>query len=171
MDLVERSPADFDVLFASQYPTVVRTLRYVVGDRAVAEEIAQDAFVQLFRHWAKVSRYDRPDLWVRTVALRAAVRERRRGWRRTAEEAGQARSRPEPEPPDLDRRLDVLSALTRLTARQRAVVALFYFEDRPMEEIASVLECSESSAWSHLSAARRRLSTLLAPEVTDVDRP
>ena len=48
---------------------------------ARAEEITQDAFVELLRHWRTVAAYDRPDLWLRRVAIRKAQRERRRGWR------------------------------------------------------------------------------------------
>ena len=52
----------FDDFFRVEYPGVVRAMRYVVRDRAVAEELAQGAFVSLLRHWDKVSRYERPDL-------------------------------------------------------------------------------------------------------------
>ena len=113
---VERAPGeDFDTVFASQFPVLVRTLGYVGHEKAVAEELAQDAFVQLYRHWAKVSAYDRPDLWVRTVALRAATRARRRRWQIIEREKSVGRRRVEVADLDVDRRLDVLRAVGRLT--------------------------------------------------------
>jgi RNA polymerase sigma-70 factor (ECF subfamily) len=79
-------PADdspsFEDLFAREFPRVARTIHHIVGDRARAEEITQDAFLELLRHWRKVASYDRPDLWVRRVAIRKAQRERHRSWRR-----------------------------------------------------------------------------------------
>jgi RNA polymerase sigma factor (sigma-70 family) len=159
------SSLDFDAFFVAQYPQVLRATRYVVGDRAVAEELAQDAFVKLLRNWSKVRRYDRPDLWVRTVALRDSQRERRRTWRRPALEALAAPPDVQPAPDVVA--ADVLSAVAALPVRQRAVVVLFYLEDRPMEEIAEILGCAVSTGWSHLQSARKRLAELLAEEVID----
>ena len=155
----------FDALFAAHFHTVVRTVTYVVNDRAVAEEITQDAFVKLLRHWSKVSAYERPDLWVRRVALRDAQRERRRGWKRPEVEASAA-------PPVSvagpgDHRSDVLAAVATLAPKQRAIVVLFYFEDRPMDEIAEIVGCSTSTGWSQLHNARKRLALTLAEEVAD----
>lgn len=59
---------------------------------------------------------------------------------------------------------DVLAAVHQLSPRQRAVVVLFYYEDRPMDEIAAILGCTSSTAWNHLRAARQRLATLIREE-------
>ena len=154
----------FDALFLREFPRVARALHHIVGDRGRAEEVAQDAFVELLRNWVTVSRYDRPDLWVRRVAIRKAQRERHRSWRRvelerrTLELAGSEPPTPAPE---------VLAAVRGLAPRQRAVVVLFYLEDRPMSEIATILGCAESTGWSQLHTARRHLAAALGEEVSD----
>src|SRR5215207_6060135 len=75
--------AEFTAFFRTEFARVARTVYLIVNDRGHAEEIAQDAFVQLLDHWAKVSRYEQPGAWVRRVAIRlasrAAKRERMRG--------------------------------------------------------------------------------------------
>jgi RNA polymerase sigma factor (sigma-70 family) len=155
----------FEELFVAEFRRVARTVRHVVGDDRVAEEIAQEAFVQLYRHWVKVSRYDRPDLWVRRVAIRRAQRERHRDWQRPVLElrAVDPTTVATPgEPHD-----DVLDAVRTLPGQQRAVVVLFYYEDRPMPEIAQIVGCSVSTGWNHLHRARKRLATLLDEDVTD----
>lgn len=155
---------DYDTLFLHEFPRVSRTLHHIVGDRGRAEEVAQDAFLELLRNWDKVSGYDRPDLWVRRVAIRKAQRERHRHWRRvelerhTLDVADSEPPTPAPE---------VLTAVRRLPPKQRAVVVLFYFEDRPMSEIAEILGCAESTGWSQLHTARRHLAVALAEEVPD----
>ena len=157
--------AGFAELFGAEFRRVARTVRHIVYDDRVAEEIAQDAFVQLYRHWSKVSRSDRPDLWVRRVAIRQAQRERHRDWRRPVLElrAVDPTTVATPsEPHD-----DVLDAVRTLPGQQRAVVVLFYFEDRPMPEIAEIVGCSVSTGWNHLHRARKRLATLLDEDVTD----
>ena len=154
----------FEALFVSEFPRVARAIHHIVGDRARADELTQDAFIELLRHWPKVADYDRPDLWVRRVAIRKAQRERHRAWRRVELERGtagdDAHEPPTPAP-------EVLAAVRLLAPKQRAVVVLFYFEDRPMAEIAQVLGCSESTGWSQLHTARRHLARVLAEEVTD----
>ena len=154
----------FAALFAREFPRVASTIHHIVGDRARAEEVTQDAFLELLRHWDKVRDYDRPDMWVRRVAIRKAQRERSRSWRRSELErslaAVDAHEPPTPAP-------EVLHAVRRLAPKQRAVVVLFYFEDRPMAEITEIVGCSVSTGWSQLHNARRHLAAALAEEVTD----
>ena len=57
--------ADFSALFLQEFPRLARTVHHIVGDRERAEELAQDAFIELLRHWRTVVDYDRPDLWLR----------------------------------------------------------------------------------------------------------
>jgi RNA polymerase sigma-70 factor (ECF subfamily) len=53
------------------------------------------------------------------------------------------------------------AAVLALPGKQRAVVALYYLEDRPTAEVAELVGCSEATVRSHLRAARRRLADLL----------
>ena len=101
---------------------------------------------------------------MRRVAIRKAQRERHRAWRASSSSA-RPRADDIVEPPTPAP--EVLAAVRRLAPKQRAVVVLFYFEDRPMAEIAEILGCSESTGWSQLHTARRHLAVALAEEVTD----
>ena len=64
--MAEPAP-EYTWFFRSEYPMVVRTVYLILGDRGRAEDAAQEAFVQLLTHWRKVSRYERPEAWVRRV--------------------------------------------------------------------------------------------------------
>lgn len=148
--------AGFTAFFQTEYPALVRTLYLVVHDRELARDIAQDAFVQLFARWRRISHYERPQAWVRRVGIRMAVRaSRRERVRPRLERELDLGSLPKP----VD--LDVLRAVGQLPASQRAAVALFYLEDRPVTEVAEVLSCSEVTAKVHLHRARKRLAELL----------
>jgi RNA polymerase sigma-70 factor (ECF subfamily) len=156
--------ADFDGFFQAEYPAVIRSTYLIVRDREQARDIAQDAFVQLFSRWRRISRYERPDAWVRRVALRMAVRAvRRERLRRRLEIDFDAA------PPVGPLDLDVLRAVAKLPGAQRAAVVLFYFEDRPIAEIADILACSEVTAKVHLHRARKRLAELLGNEEEPTD--
>ena len=158
--------AEFTAFFRAEYAKVVRTVTVVVGDRAVAEEIAQDAFIQLLDHWAKVCRYERPDAWVRRVAIRMASRAGRRDRLRRVLEIVSAPDEVVREPVEVDSA--VYAAVRRLPLGQRTAVVLYYLEDRPVAEVADLMACSASTARVHLHKARRRLAELLDGSVDDV---
>jgi len=164
---VPDSEAAFTDFFRSEYPGLVRTLYLVVYDRELARDIAQDAFVQLFARWRRISHYDRPEAWVRRVGIRMALRASKRERIRPRLEL-ELDFATMPKPIDVD----VVRAVEQLPASQRAAVALFYLEDRPVSEVAEVLACSDVTAKVHLHRARKRLAELLgdkaAEETTDV---
>ncbi|MGZ5398470.1 MAG: RNA polymerase sigma factor [Nocardioides sp.] len=160
---------EFQWLFVAEYPAVVRTTYLVLHDPDRAEEIAQDAFVQLLRHWDKVRDYDSPQAWVRRVAIRLAVRDTRRERTRVRLTRGEA-VLTSAEAPGTGLDPDLLAAIGSLPTQQRCVVVLFYYEDRPMEEVAEIVGCSTATGWVHLHKARKRLGVLLSEEVSsDVD--
>lgn len=159
----ERLHDGYSELFASTYPQVVRTVWFVVHDRGVAEEIAQDAFTELYRDWKRLRTYERPELWVRRVALRRAQREAGTNVRRTALERA-ANTVPVidagirlPDP-------ELIAAIRALPPKQRAIVVLFYLEDRPMSEVADLIGCSTSTGFVQLHQARKRLAAALGEE-------
>ncbi len=160
---------DYQWLFATEYPHVVRTVWLIVRDQGRAEEVTQEAFLQLFVHWSKVSRYDSPGTWVRRIAIRRAVRLVQRERTLAALILAIGRQSREPSNVELgggDIDLDVARAVRALPPRQRAVIALFYFEDRPMDQIAAILGCSVSTCWVHLHKARKRLAAALGEEIS-----
>ena len=162
----ERLHDDYCELFTAAYPQVVRTVWFVVHDQGMAEEIAQDAFTELYRDWPRLQVYDRPEMWVRRVAIRRAQRVASRRARRVQLEqaavehtlrlADDGFRLPDP---------DLIAAIRALPPKQRAVVVLFYLEDRPMDEVADLVGCSTSTGFVQLHQARKRLAAALGEEV------
>ncbi len=151
--------ADFTWFFRSQYPLVARTVFLVLRDAERSDDIAQDAFLALFARWKRISRYERPELWVRRVAIRMAVRASGRERSRAQRERDAVTAIPQAGVGSADP--DLLRAMLSLPRAQRVAIVLFYFEDRPAAEIGTILGCAESTARVHLSRARRRLAELL----------
>jgi RNA polymerase sigma factor (sigma-70 family) len=159
MDVVDDG---YTGLFRREFGHVTRTVFFIVHDHERAEDIAQDAFLQLLRNWPKVSMYERPDAWVRRIAIRLAMRAVRR------ERLWSLIKRDVPPPLSVEPRdLDVFDAIGRLPGMQRAAIVLFYFDDRTVAEIADSLGCAETTARVHLHRARRRLAQLLGEEGDD----
>ena len=156
---------DYALLFRAEFPRVRRTVYLMVHDAGAAEDLTQEAFVQLLLHWGKVSGFERPDAWVRRVAIRLAVRHLRREGRRLLVESSLLPGAPShgPDP-------DVINAVRGLPPQQQAVLVLYYYEDRPMKEIAELLDISESTGFVHLHRARKTLASSLGEVVLDAAR-
>lgn len=159
----KHSDAEFAMFFRTEYPGVVRTAFLVLHDQEAANDVAQDAFAKVLSHWGRVSRYDRPDAWVRKVAINRAISVARR---QKLHVASSSQSEPTTEQAPID--LDLMRAIRALPAAQRAAVVLFYFEDRPVAQVAEIMDCSPSTAKVHLHRARKRLSEQLGEAVADV---
>jgi RNA polymerase sigma factor (sigma-70 family) len=154
---------EYEWLFRSAYPAVLRTVALIVRDAAQAEEVTQEAFLKLYENWRRVADYDRPEAWVRRVAIRLAVRHaQRERVRASLERRGtdtMAAALPD---------IDLARAVASLTPMQRAAVVLYYLEDQPVTEIARSLRVSDSTVKQHLYRARARLAKLLGDEEADV---
>ncbi len=152
------APVSFERFYASQWSPVVAVTAALCRDVGVAEELSQPAFLRAYRRWARVSRMDRPELWVRRVALNLAVSNVRR---RRAESRTLRRIRGrqgEPVSEDLVGEVEEFwEALRSLPTRQAQAAALFYVDDLPVTQVAEVLGCAPGTVKAHLHAARRRL--------------
>lgn len=139
-------------------------LAYVLtGDRGVAEELTQEAFLAAHRAWGRISTYEDPGQWVRRVVANRSVSQVRR---RMAEARALTRLRARPHPavelPAHD--AEFWQAVRRLPTRQAQAVALHYLEDRPVAAIADVLGISPATVKVHLHRGRAALSVSLGCE-------
>ena len=148
---------EFERVFRSGYPSVLRTAYLVLRDRGRAEEVTQDGFLRLYQRWPQAVSYDHPVAWVRKVVVRDAIRraERERRQRPTLVLVDRGTTDRVPD-------IDLLNAIAELGPRQRAAVALFYLDDRPVDEVADLMEISSSTVRQHLFQARERLSEVLS---------
>lgn len=151
--------AAFAWFFTSQYPQVVRVLTVVVRESAAAEDLAQEAFIRLHRRWSRISMYESPEAWVRRVALNLSFSWRRREGRRPALEQSHAPTGSPQGSSDLQ--VDIRRAVAELPKRERALIALYHLEDRPISEVADLLDMSPGAVKVGLHRARARLATVL----------
>jgi RNA polymerase sigma-70 factor (ECF subfamily) len=78
IDWAALAGGSFEDFYEAQYRAVVRLAAALVGRWDVAEELVQDAFIALYPRWARISRYEAPDAWLRRVVLNRAVSSLRR---------------------------------------------------------------------------------------------
>lgn len=165
VDVFRAAPvADFERFYVDTARRATALAFALTNDWAEAEDLVQEAYAAAYRRWSVVSAYDDPGAWIgRVVRNRSASRWRRVGREVRAMTRLGAR-RADDEGPATDSTVGdpaFWEAVQRLPVRQREVVALYYVEDRPVDEIASLLGCSEGTVKSHLSRARDALHGLL----------
>jgi RNA polymerase sigma-70 factor (ECF subfamily) len=145
---------DLGALFESHAPGLYRTILAYTGGRGdVAEEAVGEAFARAAAHRNDLRD---PVAWLFRVAFNVANDELRRERRRD-----RVPGDPIVQPPEFH---DVLSALKRLPARERAVMAMFYVLDLPVADVAARLGIASATARVHLTRGRRRLGALLGDE-------
>lgn len=155
----------FDALYAQLYPSLLRYVDRLVGDRDASEDLAQEAFVRLLR---------RPDLegedarlWIFTVATNL-VRDRGRATARrhrllTAESVHlPASSLPDEELERAERIRAVRAALDLLPERDRLML-LMREEGFRYSEIAQALQVAPSSVGTLIARALKRFLEAYTP--------
>ncbi len=154
--------SDFADFYTATWPRTLAVTYGLTGDRGAAEEIAQEAYVKAWTHWAKVSRYDQPGAWVRQVATRQSVSR----WRRSrVANAWLARHREVPHAPPPDETSTALvQALLRVPEAQRRAIVLHHLADLPVAEVACIEQCPVGTIKARLSRGRSALALLLADE-------
>jgi RNA polymerase sigma factor (sigma-70 family) len=132
----ERERLDFEAFFEEERPRLFATLVLIVFDRAVAEDLMQEAFVRVWEKWDRVQQHPDPTGYLYRTALNL-VRQRRRRLLRTPSPGGQLST--EDQYADVDLRQDLYGALRTLTPRQRAALVLTELLDLDAMEAAGVL--------------------------------
>jgi RNA polymerase sigma-70 factor (ECF subfamily) len=153
----------FDDVFLNHYPVLVRSLTAACGDRELAADCVQDAFVKAHVRWRKISRYDNPVAWVRRVAInkmRDDFRKQARGEKARRLLATGALTDVEVDdgPVVEGSTIDDLDALLAvLPPQQRLALSLYYVEGLTVAETAEAMSLSEGAVKYHMSKGRARL--------------
>jgi RNA polymerase sigma factor (sigma-70 family) len=163
-----------DALFRAQYPGLLRLAFCLVGQRGVAEDAVQDAFVSMYAHWPALRDPDAAPAYLRSAVInrcRSRMRERARDRGR----AGMIL---------VDRTEDALAssseaiavrhtegsrlalAVWLLPRRQREVVTCRYYLELSVRETAELLGIGEGSVKRHAHRGVRALAAGLREETS-----
>ncbi len=144
--------------------SLLRTAVLLTGDGHLGEDFLQSVLAKVYLRWAAGHPPESPEAYVRTALVRGAGRFRlwHRPWVESLTPEAPERSAPASDS-DQQLRAELLAALRRLSTRQRAVIALRYFDDLSEAETAHALGCSVGSVKTHAhrGLAKLRLDPLL----------
>ena len=161
----EGSHAGFAEIVSRQYQPVYRLVWRMTNGGADAEDVAQEAFVKLWKNPGQVREAAALKGWLMRVAANAVV-DRSRKPRSSALDDAPDVADPQARP---DAPLDRAQAarlidrrIAELPERQRLALSLVYFEGMTNIEAAAVLEVSVDALESLLARARRGLKDSLS---------
>lgn len=150
-----------EALFRAHGDELVGMLWVFVGDRALAEDLAQEAFVRLFGAWDRLDDTSRAVGYLRATAFNLA----RAGFRRArlvGREAALGVSEAADDLPEWravlrDDQQQVIEALRGLAPRQRECLVLRFWAEMSGPEIAEALQISANSVKTHTRRGLRGL--------------
>ncbi|MBQ3743845.1 MAG: RNA polymerase sigma factor [Bacteroidales bacterium] len=146
-----------DLVRVEQEPLRRFLLALCNGDAALADDIAQDALVRAYVASGSFLGLSKFSTWLFRIAYNCDIDHHRKA-RLDEAPVEAALAVPADESTDAAFRYQQLyQALERLPGKEKAAIALFYFEDRSIKEIASILDMPQGTVKYHLSLGRTHL--------------
>jgi RNA polymerase sigma factor (sigma-70 family) len=152
----------FEELVRAFQDLVVAYATSIVRDHDLAEDIAQEAFLDAWRLLPSLREPRAFVAWLRRIVFKHCDRITRRGEHgRTGLDAALHVASPDPSPEQSTEAAEVRDALARaiarLSPREQQVVLLYYMGDRSHAEVAAFLGITPNAVKTRLYSARRRL--------------
>ena len=171
VDAVRRNdPGSREALY-HRFKRRVFALASRIAGPSEAEEVAQEAFIRIFRGVGRFRGDSALSTWIYRLAVNAALshRSRRAGARLPTDDNQndktiEAQPAAEPVRGDAVLRARLERALVQLPTGYRTVIVLHDVEGLEHEEIASILRCHVGTSKSQLHKARARLREILAAD-------
>lgn len=171
--ILDAREADYAHFVRTRTHALLRSAYLLTGDQHLAEDLVQEALARTHRAWLRLERPENAEAYARKVMYHAQVSLWRRP--RVAEVLpGELDSEPVGDDPaeDAVQRLTLRRALLALSAKQRAVIVLRYFEDHTEAEAAQLLGVSVSTVKTQTVRALERLRRLVPDlRVLPAERP
>jgi RNA polymerase sigma-70 factor (ECF subfamily) len=187
LDVKAGDEQSFELLLRKYRTPLVNFLYRMVRDTAVAEDLAQEVFLRVYRAREEYAPSAKFTTWMFRIATNLALNSVRDNRHRRMEismdqsvDSGEEDARPlevadraptvEQELVARSRAEMIMRAIHSLPEKQRAAVLLHKYQELDYDEIARVLECSESALKSLLFRAYETLRVELAPLVSPTVR-
>jgi RNA polymerase sigma-70 factor (sigma-E family) len=146
------------LLYEHHAPDAVRLAYLLTGDRTLAEDLVQEAFVKLVGRFADLRDPGAFEAYLRRTVVNLARMHFRRRRRERAYVERERQLPPAASPqPDVATHQYMREALLALPERQRAAVVLRFYEDLSELQIADALRCRPGTVKSLLARGKQGL--------------
>lgn len=135
-------------LYQAHALSLARLALLMLGDRAAAEDVVQDAFLGLYRRWGKLANTDAAVGYLRASVLNGCRTALKRRSRPAIHFDDQPLESAETALLKSEEQQAVIAAIRRLPARQREALVLRYYLDLTEDQAAQAMGASRSAAKS-----------------------
>jgi RNA polymerase sigma-70 factor (ECF subfamily) len=161
-----------EALYRRYVKVVWRTALHMLGNRADAQDVVQDTFVEAFRDVASLRTHAALRPWLLRISVHQAHRRfrrrkllRRLGLDRSIDDSPLDSLLHEEASPELRSELRAVErALRKATAADRFAWILRYVDGHSLEEVADVSECSLATAKRRLARSQELVRAALTEE-------
>jgi len=138
-----------------------------VNDAADAEDIASEAFIEVWRQADRFEGRSSVSTWIMSIARFKALSVLRRRQEvefdeKLAQAVADHSSTPENALLDMDRSAQIRACLTQLSPDHREIIDLVYYHDKTIDEVAEIVRVPKNTVKTRMFYARKRLAQLLA---------
>jgi RNA polymerase sigma-70 factor (sigma-E family) len=155
----------FEEFVSARLSALLRYATVVTWDPHLAEDITQNVLVVAQARWSRIGALAAPEQYIKRMVVNEFLSWRRRKAARVVPLSREVLDGFAPPQDDgtaaRDERDAMLGLIAALPPRQRAVVALRFYEDMPVEQIAEILGCRPVTVRTHLSRALAALREAL----------
>jgi len=153
-------------LFARHQMTVFRFVVRLVGDRALAEDVLSEVFLDVWRKAGRFEGRSSVSTWLLSIARYKALSARRRPREAELDDKVAERLADPADTPEvaLQRRHDaelVGRCLTKLSPEHGEVIDLVYYHEKSVGEVAEIVGIPEATVKTRMFYARKKLAQLV----------
>lgn len=164
-----QEPVPFDGWVEVRGPALLRLAYILTGNTADAEDIVQEALARALPRWARISRVDNVDAYVRRMVVNAHTSWWRRFRRKESPVAELRDSYVDGPGEGFDDRRRVWLACQALPESQRTAIVLRYYEELEYAEIAELTGIREGSVRARVSRGLAALRQSLGESMGEPD--
>lgn len=149
----------FEILVYTYENKLYRTALTLMGNRADAEDMVQDAFIKLYEKQPEFESTEHEKAWLIRVTINLCKNRLRSSWWKKTESLLDSY-------PGVDTQQDeLINTVMELPTKYRIVILLYYYEGYSSKEIAEIIGKNDAAVRQLLSRARKELKNYLEGEL------
>lgn len=152
----------FDSLLRKYQSQVRRFLLGItLGDKQLADDLAQDTFIKAYTNIGKFRGLSSFSTWIMRIAYNVHYDYMRRHHQTEDIDTSAIATRPTPQSSDSSLSMDIIKALAILKPEERTCITLQLIDGQPVRKIASITGMPANTVKSHLFRGKEKLTTYL----------
>ncbi|MBA3727238.1 MAG: RNA polymerase sigma factor, partial [Armatimonadetes bacterium] len=155
---LEGDQAAFATVYDRYYERIYTLSKGILLDADDAQDAVQETFTLIYKNLRRFHERSRLSTWIFRIAVNTAIQQSRKlkNKKRNVPLDDAEHAQTPAQPATTEVQVKVAEAMRSLSAPDRAVLTLFYWEDVSIIEVARAIDCSPNAAKTRLFRARER---------------